>query len=180
MENAYQPEAWHDLYIMLGSAAAVLVGLLFVVITLHLGEIRNNPHFNTAATIHAARNNTLHLLTVMVETALVLTPQPAAILGAELVALNLYGLRLPVGFTYRWFNKNIRFAEHRGFPADIIATIFVSYLLGIAGGIALIEDESWGLYLLTASCLVILVRSVLTAWALMFGVGETETKTPAD
>jgi hypothetical protein len=30
MENAYQPEAWHNLYVMLGGSTAALTGLLFV------------------------------------------------------------------------------------------------------------------------------------------------------
>jgi len=39
MENVYQPELWRDAYVMLGTAAAALIGLLFVVTSLHL-EVR--------------------------------------------------------------------------------------------------------------------------------------------
>ena len=43
MENAYQPELWRDLYVMLGTSSAALVGLLFIVTSFHLDEIVNNP-----------------------------------------------------------------------------------------------------------------------------------------
>jgi hypothetical protein len=164
MAAAYLPEVWRDLFVMVGTAAASLVGLLFVVMSLHINAIRERPDDNMSATIHAARNNTYHLLTALVTAALVLIPQPPPVLGAELVAVHLFGLRLPVIFTYRYFIEN-----SGGFPFSMIVTISAGYLLGAAGGAALIGHAGWGLYLIAASCVIILVRSVLTAWMLMFG-----------
>jgi hypothetical protein len=164
MEIAYLPETWRAIYFMLGSAAAGLVGLLFVVTSIHLDVIKNNPDY-----ILPARNNTFHLLTLLVEAVLILTPQPLSVLGAELVALNLFGLRLPLDITRRYFRKNIGITDP-SFPIYIIVTIVGGYLLGIAGGVGLIEHANWGLYLMTASFVIILVRTVLTAWNLMFGL----------
>jgi hypothetical protein len=93
MENAHQLEQWRDLYVMLGTSSAALIGLLFVVMSLHLDGIMKNPVF-----YNRAHNITHHLLTTLVEAALILTPQPMTVLGAELVALNLFGLRLPLRF----------------------------------------------------------------------------------
>ncbi len=164
MATGYQPEVWRDLFVMIGTSAASLVGLLFIVMSLHIGAIRDRPDYNMGATIHASRNNTYHLLTALVTAVVVLTPQPPPILGAELVALHLFGLRLPITFTLRHFIEN-----HGGFPISMIVTISTGYLLGVIGGIALIGMGGWGLYLVSASCALILVRSVLTAWMLMFG-----------
>ena len=164
MAAGYQPEVWRDLFVMIGTSAASLVGLLFIVMSLHIGAIRDRPDYNMGATIHAARNNTFHLLTVLVTAVLVLAPQPPRILGAELVALHLFGLRLPITFTYRHFIEN-----HGGFPISMIVTISTGYMLGAVGGLALIGNAGWGFYLVSASCITILVRSVLTAWMLMFG-----------
>ena len=36
MENAYHPEAWHELYVTMGGALAALTGLLFVATSLHV------------------------------------------------------------------------------------------------------------------------------------------------
>jgi hypothetical protein len=163
MDNAYQSEHWHDLFVMLGTAAAALVGLLFVVMSLYFSAIREHHDYKIRATVHAARNNTFHLLTVLVTAALVLAPQPSRFLGAELVAIHLFGLRLPILFTYKHFIQN-----SAGFPITMIIMISMGYLLGAAGGAALFLHAGWGLYLVTASCVMILARSVLTAWTLMF------------
>jgi hypothetical protein len=89
MGNPYQPELWRDLYVMLGKSSAALIGLLFIVTSFHLTAIKNNPLFR-----FRARNNTLHLLSMFVQAMLILTPQSAVVLGAELVAINLFGLRV--------------------------------------------------------------------------------------
>jgi hypothetical protein len=163
------PENWRDLFVMIGTSAASLVGLLFIVMSLYFNAIRQTPDYSVAATVHAARNNTYHLLTAMVTAALVLVPQPSAVLGAELAALHLYGLRLPVLFTWKHF-----IANHAGFPFSMIVTIGTGYSLGVLGGVALMLHSAWSLYLVAASCIVILVRSVLTAWILMFGRREAK------
>ncbi len=159
-----QAERWRDLFVMVGGAAAALVGLLFVVMSLYFNAIRAAPDYDVNATVHAARNNTYHLLTVLVTAVLILAPQPADVLGAELICLHLFGLRLPLFFTYEHF-----IAHRGGFPMSMIVTISTGYSLGAASGVALIVHPAWGLYLAAASCMILLVRSVLTAWMLMFG-----------
>jgi hypothetical protein len=47
-------------------------------------------------------------------------------------------------------------------------TIAIAYSLGAAGGAALILRPAWGPYLAAAACLTLIVRTVLTAWMLMF------------
>ena len=61
MENAYQPELWHDFFVVLGSSSAALIGLLFIATSLHLGEIVNDPILR-----RRAFNNTLFLLMALV------------------------------------------------------------------------------------------------------------------
>jgi hypothetical protein len=51
----------------------------------------------------------------------------------------------------------------------MIVTISTGYLLGALGGAALAAGHGWGLYPVSASSAILLVRSVLTAWMLMFG-----------
>ena len=111
MESVYKPEEWHDLFVVIGTSAGALVGLLFVVMSLHFGKISERADHNMRATIDGARYNTIHLLVVLVEAAVVLTPQPLRFAGAELIALNLFGLRGPVAFTLRYFNKKITISD---------------------------------------------------------------------
>ena len=171
MGNTYQPELWRDLYVMLGTSATAFIGLLFIVMSLHLDEIVNNPVFRIRA-----HNNTIHLLTLVVEAVLILTPQPVFILGAELVVINLFGLRLPVSVIYKYYFKNKEIADHGGFSIYRGISNMVGYLFGIAGGVALIEQSNWGMYLVAASFVIFLVAVVLNAWTIMLGIGEAEKK----
>ena len=69
MEAAYQPELWRDLYVMLGTSSGALIGLLFVVTSLHLEEIVNNTAYRIRA-----RSNSIFLIITLVEAALILRP----------------------------------------------------------------------------------------------------------
>jgi hypothetical protein len=170
MDSSYNPQLWHDLFVMIGTSAGALVGLLFIVMSLHLDKINERSDHNMRATIDGARYNTIHLLVVLVEAAVVLTPQPLSFAGAELVAINLFGLRGPLAFTRTYFDKHITISHRGSFPTGLIITIIAAYLLGVAGGIAGVMLYGWGLYLVAASCVIKIVRSVLTAWMLMFGM----------
>jgi len=170
MESTYKPELWHDLFVMIGTSAGALVGLLFIVMSLHLDKISERTDYNMRATIDGARYNTIHLLAVLVEAAVVLTPQPLSFVGAELIAINVFGLRGPLVFTYKYFDKHITISPRGGFPTSLILTIIAAYLLGVAGGVAVFRLLDWSLYLVAACCVIKIVRSVLTAWMLMFGM----------
>src|SRR6185312_10327099 len=151
-------------------SAGALVGLLFIVVSLHFDKISGQSDVNTRVTMEGARYNTMHLLTVMLEAAAVLTPQPAAWLGVELIALNLFGLRLPLTIIYRYADRHITISHRGGFPTVLIATVIAAYVMGTIGGAAVIARLDWALFVVALSCLVKIVRSVLTAWMLIFGI----------
>jgi hypothetical protein len=178
MEFIYKQELWHDLFMLIGTSAGALVGLLFIVMSLHLDKISRRSDVNMRATIEGARNNTLHLLTVLAEAAVVLTPQPATFVGAELIVLNILGLRLPLLFAYRYLNQNITISHRGSFPTGLILTVIATYILGIIAAVAVFMGTSWALYLVAASCVIKIVRAVLTAWMLMFGILEVRSSEP--
>jgi hypothetical protein len=160
-------EAWHDLYVMLGSSSAALIGLLFVVTSIHLGDVVSNPGFRVRS-----YNQTLYLLILTVEAVLILVPQPVPFLGAELIVLNLVGLWFAISTSYTFLYKH-RDDSHRGGMKMSRAIPFsVAYLLGIAGGIALIRGSHWGMYIVTVSYTTLLVTIVLGAWSSMLGIEQ--------
>lgn len=165
MADANEPERWHEFFLMLGTSATALVGLLFVVLTIHLHAVQRDSDFHLRA-----RNNAYHLLNVFVISALALAPQPAVILGVAVALICLYALRLPIGVTWHFYHQDKAFREGKRFWTGIVITIFITYSLGFAGGAALIAGSPWGLPLVATCCVVLVVRTVLTAWALMFGV----------
>jgi hypothetical protein len=174
MQSTYRPELWHDVFVMIGTSAGALVGLLFIVISLHIGRISASADHNMRAIIDGARYNTIHLLTVLIEAVVVLAPQPPALVGAELIALNVFGMRGPVMFTRKYAGKQITISPRGGFPTGLLLTIAAAYLLGVAGGVAVLGQADWSLYLVAASCVIKIVRSVLTAWMLMFGMVQSQ------
>lgn len=170
MSAIYEPEAWRDLFLMIGTTAGALVGLLFIVMSLHLDKINEQPDYNVRITVQGARFNIVHLLNVVVEMVIVLTPQPMLWIGVELIIVNLFGLRLPLTIIARYADKHVTISERGGFPTGLIVTIIAAYLTGAAGGLAVLSHPGVGLLLVTLAAVTKIVRSVLTAWMLMFSV----------
>src|SRR3979409_840513 len=128
MEAAYHPEAWKDLYVMLGGSIAALTGLLFVAAALHIAEIGKTPHFRTRAF-----GNTFELVGQLINSALVLTPQPVVWLGIELALFNTFlVVILQVRFHIAWSRAHARIELLRSIPGAI------GSLVGILGGVSLI------------------------------------------
>jgi len=168
MENAYQPELWRDAYVVLGTAAAGLIGLLFVVISIHLDEISNNRVYRIRA-----RNNLFYLFVMVVEATLVLIPQLMRVLGIEIAVVGMCLLMLHGRNLYAFAYKNRDIGSSGGFQAYTALRFIISDLLAIAGGVLLIESSNWGLYVMTASYIVFLGSVILNAWLIMLGVGQS-------
>ena len=145
-----------------------LIGLLFIATSINLGEVVSNPGFRVRS-----YNQTLYLLTLLVEAILILVPQPVQFLGAELMVLNLVGLWFPISTTYTFIYKH-RNDRHRGGMKMRAIPLSVAYLLGIAGGIALIQGSQWGMYIVTVSYTALLVTVVLGAWSTTIGMEQRE------
>src|SRR5689334_223034 len=82
MEHVAKFGSWGELYVMLGTSSAALIGLLFVATSLHVKEIVNNSIYRTLA-----RSGSIYLLVTLAIAASVLTPQPAYPLGIEIAVL---------------------------------------------------------------------------------------------
>lgn len=169
MDTIYPPEMWRDLYVMLGTSSAALIGLLFVASSLHLDEIVKEPTIR-----FRARYNTLHLLTLLIEAMAILTPQPMPILGIELIVINLVGLRAPFTIVYKYHYKP-RLIRSGGITVFRSIPYFLAYALGVTGGGALVVRSNWGLYPVTFSYVILLIAIVLNAWGVLLGVRQMET-----
>ena len=173
METAHHLESWRDLYVMLGTTAGALIGLLFVAMSMHLDLMVGNPIFRLRA-----RNNTLHLLIMLVQAGLLLAPQPMSVIGAELVVINLIGLHLPLTFAYTYFVT--RKAIRRTFPIYPFVTYTSCYCAGLIGSVALILHAPWGMYFISASYMTVLVAVALNGWIILLGLGLAETAAKTD
>ncbi len=91
MEAAHQLEAWRELYVMLGTSSAALIGLLFVAASLHLREIANDDVYRLRV-----QYTTLILVSTLLMATAILMPQPLRWLGVELLLVNVWGLSFPL------------------------------------------------------------------------------------
>ena len=83
MDAAYDPAAWHDFGVALVSASAALLGLVFVVVSLHLGAVVDDPVLRRRAEIMLG----LLATTLAASAALLIPGQSREALGIELMLI---------------------------------------------------------------------------------------------
>jgi modulator of FtsH protease len=165
---AFDPERWHDFYVMTGGAAAALTGLLFVAMSLHAREIMANRFFSNRAV-----GTLMSLASQLLISGAVLIPgQPLTVLGVEVEVAALFFL----GFI-------IQQMATRGPEAPSVATTLTHRLMEMGGGtlwivlfnaagISLLLQVGGGLYLLAVVMFFMFAWNIYIAWILITEVSE--------
>jgi hypothetical protein len=152
----YEAGAWHDFAVTTGGLAGALTGLLFVAVSLHSGALAGSLALRSRAA------QTLVLFVTPAIAALVVTaPQPAAALGAELLALAaVSGAALLVLDRRAGHDPTSGVARYieRASPNTVTAL-----LVGIAG-LTFLLKAGGGLYWLIPAVVAGLVGGVVNAW----------------
>jgi hypothetical protein len=156
--------AWHDFGVALVSATAALLGLVFVVVSLHLKAVVNDSVLRRRAEI------TLGLFaTALVASAVLLIPgQSRQALGIEL---------MPIALVYIGFSTLTTIAatrSQRGVSRDRLARFFFGELsagLIFVGGLGLVIHALGGAYLAAAGIILGVLCSMLATWSLFVGLG---------
>ena len=159
---AYEPERWHDLFVMLGGAAGALAGLVFVGLSLHARVVAVDDLYRVRA-----RNLTAGILYILFVSGFVLIPgQGLRALGIELIVggivLGVLFAETPVRFWSRLA------AEMR--VRMVIAT--AACAASAYAGASLIAHGGGGLYVLVAAGIVGLAMNVFGAWSLLLGLAR--------
>jgi hypothetical protein len=160
--------AWHDLNLMLGGAAATLVGLLFVAASLHLDILADpgHAHLRTLA-LHTLLE---YLFLLILAVCLLIPDQSELRLGVELMILGAAGLVwLPIFV--------VRVAGRRAGPGpaghEWLRT-FVAWggtAAGLTGiGAAVAVGMATALAWLPLIDVALLLGAVLTSWDLLLRV----------
>jgi hypothetical protein len=168
MENAYQPQAWNDLYLMLGGAAAALTGLLIVAMSLHLEEI-----MKSAAVRRRVFFNVMGLGVIIVTDAFALMPQRPRVFGAEVLVINVPLVCVTIANYFR-FRRQLKIDALLR-----IAAAAVGCLLGVAGGgcLLVLADQGGllaGMYGIALNSMWMISLIILNAWAIMAGLYREE------
>lgn len=156
--------AWHDFYVFFGTAAATLMGLMFVVMS--LGQRTLATDEGTRATRSFFTPIVVFFATVIVVGALMLIPHPGRTThGALLLALAVSGV------VYMLASDAHRMWRHSqlGFD-DLIWYVVLPYLAFFAigaGAIGIWKGASFGLYTIAVAMFVLLLTGIRNAWDLV-------------
>jgi len=164
MDAAYNPDAWHDFAVALVGASAALLGLVFVVVSLHLRAVVDDPVIRRRAEIMLG----LLATTLAASAALLIPGQSRKALGIELMLIALVYISLSTLVTFH--------ATHspRGVSRDRLARFFLgelSVVLVFAGGLGLLVHALGGAYLVGAGVVLGLLSAMLAIWILFVGLG---------
>src|SRR2546423_9382985 len=157
---------WHDFNVALVTAAAGLLGLLFVALSIHiraLSDRRNEELRSVARTIF------LGYVVALAIGFLALMPQSLWSFGAELIALNLATM-IPFAAASR---AGLRAT---GVGYDLRVTLgqfiagFVLFAIALTGSIGVAAGESRALFVMAGVAVVSLVWGVFNTWELIFRI----------
>ena len=158
---------WTEYFLSVAAAAAVLIGLIVVGLSIHTGFIAQSVTHRSHA------RATLVVLTATMITGLVaLTPQPIAWLGVE------FGL-ISIGFAAINTYNNRRAIRNFGgtLPRDAWVRMGIGYALaatGVIGAISIVafDGRGGGLYWIALGTIGGLVWAIAGAWRFLIGVND--------
>lgn len=160
LADIYKPELWTSFFTMVGGGVAALTGLVFVALSLNVGEM-------TKDATHKYRSiNTLAGLTaVFVRCGLVLMGgQGHRAVGIDLFVIASLGA---ISFLYG-FRQAFQFEAHPS--KQRLAVGCCLYFAELAGALVLILGSIVGLYIVAVALLLNVAFMISAAWLLVVGV----------
>lgn len=157
-------DAWRDFYVFAGTAAATLMGLMFVVMS--LGQRTLATDEGIRATRGFFTPIVVFFATVIVVTMVMLTPhfEPIA-LGIMLGVVAIVGLvyMLTSGADRMWRLSELGFDDLIWY----VALPYVGYLVIGAAAVGIWKAAAFGFYCAAAAVLLLLVIGIRNAWDLV-------------
>jgi hypothetical protein len=143
------------------AALAALIGFVVVAISINLSRILSYPHLPTRAA-----EALIGPVGAITATSLVLIPdQPAALLGAEVIAVGLVIVVAPIVFQAgAWRQRKEAGARERITRALTNEGFNLAFVIG---GALLFVGARAGLYCIAAGDILCIIAIVLSAWVLM-------------
>jgi hypothetical protein len=163
---------WHNFYFMIGGAAAGLIGLMFVALSLGLQLIRDVPKDESHA---FATPSVIYFVSVLVIAGIMLVPEyDPVILGLLLLLIAVIGC---FNMYRRWLKLLDSAIRHQDFflsdwTAQIIGPI-LSYVLLFAAAVLFIISQ-WPLAFgtLWIASILIMLAAISNTWALVVWIIE--------
>jgi len=163
---AEQLDAWRDFYLALAGAAAVLLGLVYIALSLHLQKVEEPrvPVLGLGAQALLNHGNALLLSLAM------LVPfRPPVLPGVAIVAVALNGLVNSLNLLRRGRRLRAPRLRIRTLAVPLLVPMGLALVL-LAGGLLAIARQEVSLYLLPAAGVGLLLSAMQnTWWVLLYG-----------
>jgi hypothetical protein len=167
-------EGWHDFYLMTGTAAATLVGLLFVSLALNVEAI-THPN-NTDLRAMATQTFTTFVNVVLLSILFLIPHQVTLGLGLPLLGVSAFGLLR----TMRRYGK-ARHQQPRTWGSLGVTSRFLIPLICFTGliiiAILVLLNNTDCLYWIVPVIILWLVSALRNAWDLLLRMRETPKAT---
>ena len=153
---------WHEFYMLLGTASATMVGLLFVAATISSDVFTSGRRAALRVFLSAS---VIHFSTILVACAIVLVPvMNWEALGVMITGCGIFGLGY-YGLTWRdmvrdGLSKQIDLEDRTWYAVLPV----IGYLLETGAGVMLASRLDLGCEALALSILVLLVIGIHNAW----------------
>ena len=163
------PEQWNNFFIMVGSGAAALAGLIFVAMSInHVIIIQNTTHKNRAT------NMLIGFTAVFMASGFALIGnQYLEVLGVEWLILWLIATVLFISGYVRAIRSGM---SSIGLNPLRLAGGTICYVAEVIGAIFLILGYSVGLYIAAIAIIILFAFLISGAWLLMIGIYEDRAK----
>lgn len=168
-------EAWQSFYVIVGSSAGALTGLMFVVITL-VADAKDPPSlqqingFATPAVVHYSA--------VLLLSAVLSAPwRDTHVVGSALGVGALAGLAYMVIVVRRLRQPAPYKPTFEDWSWHVVLPV-VAYIALLVAHLGLRHDQPWALYTIAAAALLLLFIGIHNAWDTVIYIAVTRRKEP--
>jgi hypothetical protein len=162
-------EGWHDFYMMIGTAAATLVGLLFVSLSLNIDAITRKE--NADLRMLAEQTFSSFIYVILFAVFFLIPDQGSQGLGLPLLGVGGLGLYSTVSHFFK-----TRYKQPRVWGRGNVALRFAAPTLCFASlmiiAVSALLDRTNGLYWLVPVMILLIVSASWNAWALLLRLCE--------
>ena len=160
--DAYRPDQWHDFFVMVGGAAAVLTGLVFVALSLNVNTVTRD-----AAHRYRAIDTLSGMTGIFVICALVLMGgQDHRAVGIEWLVIAAVSAAI---YIHGYVQAVRRFGSAAWLRLGRAVVLAVLYTAQLVGAALLVADHIAGLYVAAVATTAALAFMISAAWLLVVG-----------
>jgi len=164
-------EHWHEFYLLIGTAAAALVALLFVAASVGAGLLNMDPNGPTRTYVSPIA---FHFTSAFFVSAVALVPSHTLLtLGIMVGANAIAGMIYSAYVTRRLFTDDISDTADR-FCYGILP--FIAYATGIGAACLIFRRSVHAPEFLAATVMVLLIVNIRNAWDLMLSLSRRRAR----